>query len=678
MNDKNILRVAINSPLRILFDYLIPDTINKSSILPGSRVRVPFGKSTRIGVITEIVNHSDCPEDKLKPIYEILDEDPLFSGSILKLIHWAAAYYHCPIGEVFERAMPLWLRKGKIFAAPKIEKLSLETSETHILERKLTFLKCPSPLILNDEQMIVMNTLSNHLGQFSSFLLEGVTGSGKTEIYMRTIEQVLEKNQQALVLVPEIGLTPQMFKRLEERFNVPIAMLHSSVSPKKRFLAWQMAKTGEAPIIIGTRSAIFTPLKTPGVFILDEEHDSSFKQQNGFRYNARDLLMLRAKYENCPAILGTATPSLETLQNVRVGRYQELKLTQRAGFSKPPEIQILDIRHKKLEEGLSSQLIQMIHEHLENKSQVLLFLNRRGFAPVLMCFDCGEVFICKHCDAHVTLHYSAKKLICHHCETQYSVPETCSKCQSLNLKPLGVGTERLEKVLCQHFPNHNVMRMDRDTTRKKDSLQNTVDAVSKGEAHILIGTQMIAKGHHFPNVTLVAILDIDNALFSSDFRSLEHLGQLLTQVAGRSGREERLGKCVLQTCHPDHPLLRTLLEKGYRYFAEQLLMEREATELPPFSYQALIRVEAKTNIIAFGFLKKLKQYALAQKSFQNVSIQGPIAAVLERRAGRFHAQLLLQAKQRTKLQALIKLLIAYAEQHPQSQLKWFVDIDPLD
>lgn len=667
-----ILRVALNTPLRVLFDYLPPVGLDDYSRLSsGLRVVVPFGRSTRVGIIAELCTHSEYDIAKLKSIHEVLDVTPVLPDHILKLIHWASNYYHCPIGEVFERALPVWLRKGKPL------NIDIQSEAEKCLKNQKS-ISAAIPFTLHPEQALAIETISGALGTFKTFLIDGITGSGKTEVYMQVIEQVLAQNKQALVLVPEIGLTPQMLERFETRFKVPIAVLHSSVSEKKRMIAWSMASQGLAPIVIGTRSAVFTPLLAPGVFIIDEEHDNSFKQQDSFRYNARDLMVLRGSQEHCPVVLGTATPSLETIQNVQSGRYHELKLSKRAGKAMPPEIKVLDIRHKKLDEGLSSQLIHEIEKHLAAQGQVLLFLNRRGFAPVLMCFDCGQAAVCQHCDARLTLHYNPKRLRCHHCDASLPVYDHCLQCHSLNLNPLGVGTERLEAALNRHFPKFTTVRIDRDSTRKKGSLQQAVDQINTGEAQILLGTQMIAKGHHFPNVTLVAILDIDQALFSTDFRSLERLGQLLTQVAGRAGRAERLGTCILQTCHQEHPLIQLLLNKGYRYFAEQLLMERFAANLPPFSHQALIRSSAKTKNSALSFLQDLKTHALTNHP-EVLTILGPIPATMEKRAGQFHAQLLLQSKQRTQLQRIVKSLIEFVSTHPPTRnLRCSFDIDPIE
>jgi len=703
--EQRILRVALFTPLRQLFDYTLPLNFDPTkSPAPGMRVSVPFGKSTRIGIIASITQHSDYDINKLKPAHAILDDQPLFPKTLLSLIDWASQYYHSSLGEVFDCALPVWLCKGKSSALfesalseSTLSESTLSESESTLSEKEnnhhTQIIKAPKIKTtkknsvapsLNSEQQHAVNFINAELAKqkFKVFLLEGITGSGKTEVYIQAIEQCLNHKRQALILVPEIGLTPQMLERLQERFSVPIAVLHSAVAEKKRFKAWQQAALGLAPIIIGTRSAAFTPLKEPGLFIIDEEHDPSFKQQDNFRYSARDLLIMRASLENCPIVLGSATPSLETQQNTKSGRYLRLPLPKRAGNANPPSIQILDIRHKKLDEGLSAQLIKQMHDHLNDKGQVLLFLNRRGFAPVLMCYGCGYIANCNQCDARLTVHNKTKKLRCHHCEYTTPLPSQCPSCQSKNLKPLGVGTERLEAALKHYFHDKEIIRIDRDTTRQKGKMQDAVAKIHNNEANILIGTQMIAKGHHFPNVTLVGILDTDHALFSTDFRSLERFGQLITQVAGRAGRAERLGHVIIQTCHPEHPLMNTLIHNGYTSFSDSLLLERRSTQLPPFSYQVLIRADAKKNETAFNFLQRLKTKTLELVSTKenNLTILGPVTAPMERKEGQYRAQLLMQSSKRIQLQTLMKQLVDYAETLPACSraLRWSLDVDPID
>jgi primosomal protein N' (replication factor Y) len=668
-----ILRVAISTPVRKLFDYL-PPLENETPPEIGARILIPFRTKKKIGIIIEITDQTDCPVEKLKRAHIILDTKSLFPKTLLQLIHWASQYYQTSLGDVFEAALPGRLRKTSfLHLKPKKNKKALEKKLLPIPKITPT-----EEIILNDWQKKSVDAIKHSIGKFETFLLEGVTGSGKTQVYSEIIAHILNLGQQALILVPEIGLTPQLLARFQKQFNVPIACLNSSLTEKQRLEAWESARTGTAPIVIGTRSAAFVPLKTLGVLICDEEHDASFKQQEGFRYHARDLIIMRGALEQCPVILGSATPSMETLNNIHQGRFQHLKLPARAGNAVLPTLQVLDIRHKKLKEGLSAELIQTMQAHLDNKGQVLLFLNRRGFAPILMCFDCGWVSNCKNCDARLTLHARSKKLQCHHCEMSILIYTHCPACQSKNIKPVGVGTERLETTLTTLFPTRSIVRIDRDTTSKKGVKVETLDQIHKGETDILIGTQMIAKGHHFPNVTLVAILDIDHALFSTDFRSLEKMGQLVTQVAGRAGRAERLGHVLLQTCHPEHPVLKTLLNEGYSHFANLLLTERRLTHLPPYSYQALIRAEGHKLEYAVNFLNAIKS-EIAKERDSNFKILGPVSAPMERRLGKYRVQLLLQANKRSLLQKCLNYLVPKIEIYPlANKIRWSLDIDPID
>lgn len=673
-----ILRVAIPVPLRRLFDYLPPIESNIIKLEPGMRVLVPFGRRKVVGIIVDIVNHSDYPINKLKSIETCLDPTPLFSKTILSLIQWASRYYQGALGEVFEIALPKKLRQEPKETKPKSKTKKQKKETIQSATHPTSPLPTLSALTLNPAQEKAIKNISQYFGQFKTFLLDGVTGSGKTEVYIRVVEAALAAGKQALILVPEIGLTPQLLSRFQERFSVPIAALNSSLTDKQRFEAFENARTNIAPIVIGTRLAAFVPLKNPGVFIIDEEHDPSFKQQEGFRYHARDLLIFRGSLEHCPVVLGTATPSLETLHNIQSGRFHKLPLPHRAGNAIFPTLQILDVRHKKCVEGLSSELMVTMREHIANKGQVLLFLNRRGYAPVLMCFACDWVATCKNCDAKMTIHQRSNTLQCHHCELTIPLYKECPGCKTKNPKPVGVGTERLEAALQENFPNSTIVRIDRDTTRKKGELKKAVDLIHEGKADILIGTQMIAKGHHFPNVTLVGILDIDHALFSTDFRSVEKMGQLITQVAGRSGRAERPGHVILQTCHPDHPLLKQLLEKGYSEFANSLLTERKMTNLPPYSYHVLIRAEANQIEKALAFLSFVKKEAIS-KSIPQLTISGPTSAPMERRLGKHRAQLLLQAPERSALQKLLQKLVPKIESNIiVNSVKWSLDVDPID
>ncbi len=667
-----IVRVAVFCTLKKCLDYLPP--LDQCLLVPGVRVLVPFRKTQKVGVVIEITHQSDCPLEKLKPIAAVLDPEPRLSAKLLDLIHWTASYYHVSLAEVLQAALPSLLKKESSTTSKK-RRLKIPPSSTADLSD--TPMLHP-PLILNAAQQQAVDAVQRSGGSFKPFLLQGVTGSGKTEVYSCLIEQALALQQQTLILVPEIGLTPQLLDRFKDRFQVPIAVYHSGLSATQRLKAWEAARLGEAPIIIGTRSAALMPLKNPGLFIIDEEHDASLKQQEGFRYHARDVLMMRAKLERCPIVLGSATPSLETLYNAQKGRYQILSLPLRAATHLTPTLQVLDTRHKQLDKGFSAALLQAITQHLSEGNQVLLFLNRRGFSPVLMCIPCRWIAQCTACAANMTVHYAKQTLECHHCERVIPLPTQCPSCHKEGLEPVGLGTERLETFLQNRFPDHKVLRIDRDSTRKKGSMQAHIDSMHKGEADLLLGTQMIAKGHHFPNVTLVAILDIDQALFSSDFRSIEKMGQLITQVAGRTGRAEKPGQVLLQTQHPHHPMLRQLLEKGFASFSTTQLTERQSLGLPPYSYQVLIRAEAKTFQRAEHFLNLVKTELQSIRT-NDLECMGPIPAPMEKRQGLYRAQLLLQSNKRSKLHMLLGQLIPKIQSFPIAQkMRWSLDVDPVD
>jgi primosomal protein N' (replication factor Y) (superfamily II helicase) len=530
---------------------------------------------------------------------------------------------------------------------------------------------------LNAEQQTAIAAVTDILGKFAVFLLEGITGSGKTEVYMQIIRSVLERGQQVLVLVPEINLTPQLEERFRQRFSVAMALSHSNLSDKQRHTAWLNMQQGNSAILLGTRSALFTPLKKPGLIILDEEHDASFKQQEGFRFSARDVAIMRGKLLNIPVLLGSATPSLESLHNADQKRYQQLILSQRPGNAVEPTLHLLDIRNQKMHNGLSDALIAELRNALACKEQVLLFLNRRGFAPTLICHGCGWVARCRHCDSNLVIHSREKLLRCHHCGREQRLPPICPACKVGELMPLGLGTERIEEVLRELFPDKTLVRMDRDTTQRKGSLERYLAQINEGKADIILGTQMLAKGHHFPNVTLVAIVDVDSGLFSIDFHATERLAQTVIQVSGRAGRAEKPGKVILQTRHPEHKLLITLIKEGYRRFADTALVERKQALLPPFSYHALLRAQAGNPQMPLDFLRAVA--ALAQTYPAGTKILGPVAAPMEKRAGLYRYQLLFQNSKRSDLQLCLTELIAHIDSIKQvKKIRWSLDVDPVD
>ncbi len=661
INSPQILKVAVPSPLRRLFDYLAPAS-NQIPLVPGLRVLVPFGTRTLMGIIIEVTDNSSIALHNLKSAYEIIDHAPLFNAQLMQLFQWGSQYYQYPLGMLFDSALPAWLRKQKALDLAPIKVANL----------------APLPeLTLNTAQDLAVQSVSGSFGTFKAFLLDGVTGSGKTEVYMQLISKAIERKLQTLILVPEINLTPQTLEHFQKRFPVPIAVLHSQISEKARAQAWLNAQQGHAPIILGTRLATFTPAPHLGLIIIDEEHDLSFKQQDHFRYSARDLLLKRAQLEGCPIVLGSATPSLESWHNTICGKFQHLRLPERAGDANKPVVQIIDVRHKKLDAGLTSDLLQQIQEHVDQGNQVLLFLNRRGYAPVLMCYACGWHQLCKRCDSNMILHTYAHVVRCHHCDAQQQVPKACTSCESTEISGVGLGTQRIEECLAKHFPTARIARVDRDTVHTKKQLQTLFDAVHAGEVNILIGTQMLAKGHHFPNLSLVAIIDIDAALFSADFRATERVGQLITQVAGRAGRANKIGKVILQTTHPDNPLLQTLIYKDYHAYMQHLICERQATNLPPYSYQVMFRAETKSPSQARNFLRAVR--TLIDAEDQQIQCLGPIAAPMEKRQGFYRAQLLLQAENRQILQRKLQSVLPSIETHKLSrQVRWSVDVDPVE
>jgi len=731
---KRVLRVAVPSPLYREFDYLPPANVDLASLQPGIRVRVPFGRRTTIGVLVDLLTHSEVEPKKLKHALDVMDSEPVISREILNMVQWASAYYQHPIGEALAAALPILLRQGHAANAVDITHWRLTDAGRRLDLDSLTRAKrqasvltelrqhpqgleraaldAPASVLrslvekgwiesfqhapietaqpdatlpastpghtLNPAQQQAVDSVLANLDHYQGFLLEGVTGSGKTEVYLQIIKQVLAHRQQTLLLVPEIGLTPQLVERFQARFQVPLAVLHSGLGSRERLSAWQQARNGSAPIIIGTRSAIFTPLARPGLLIVDEEHDPSLKQQEGFRYSARDLAVWRARRLNVPILLGSATPSLESLHNVEQQRYRRLRLPERTGAARMPEYAIVDVREQPLEDGLSTALLARIRHHLDADGQVLLFLNRRGFAPTFMCYDCGWIANCRRCDAHLTWHRHDTRLHCHHCGSQRPLDSHCPECNSRDLHPQGQGTERVEQALAEHFPNVEILRIDRDTTRRKGELDDLLERARTGQGRLLLGTQMLAKGHHFPNVTLVGILDADHGLFSTDFRASERMAQLIVQVAGRAGRHDRPGQVVIQTRHPDHPLLQLLVTQGYPAFARAALLERHAARLPPATSLALLRAEATDETLPLRFLEAVRKQ-IETAGIAGIEAWGPVPAAMERRAGRYRAQLLLQSDRRGNLQQLLSRLVRQLEQDKLArQVRWSVDVDPAD
>ena len=734
VSENQILQIAIPTPLRKLFDYL-PPANSDENIAIGARVSVPFGTRTVIGIVVKKTDHSEIAKDKLRHVSKVLDATPCLPSSLFNTLLWAANYYQHPIGEVFYTALPLKLRQGApLFEEEMIWKMTSEEAfeseleklgRAHRQKELLKFIAANGPsspdsltqqgfdtglinklassgfieretlnnsefspfsldvhsnrnlIKLNKEQADALQKIESR-DCFNCVLLNGITGSGKTEVYMRAMENHLLAGKQCLVLVPEIGLTPQTVSRFEERFSCPIVSLHSNLSDGERLTAWRKASSGEAGIIIGTRSAVFTPLANPGLIVVDEEHDSSFKQQEGFRYSARDFAIKRAQADDIPIILGSATPSLESLNNASSKKYLHLQLVQRAGEAKPAPMQILDVSESKLEQGFSEQLLFKIEQHLAAGNQVLVFINRRGYAPTLQCMDCGWLAECNDCVAQLTVHSQPPALRCHHCESVQPIPATCSNCQSHRLHTLGAGTQKIEQFLQQRFPDEVVVRVDRDSTRNRKTWQELIDKIRTGEPSILLGTQMLAKGHHFPHVTLVAIVDADVGLFSADFRGQEQMAQTIVQVAGRAGRADKPGEVFIQSRHATHPALERLTESPYTEYAEVLLQDRKSADMPPYSHLSLLRIEGKKIPATLKLAGEIKGVAV-KLAGASIEVIGPIPAPMEKRAGKYRLQVLAKSSDRAHLQRFLAQLCHSLDQSKLSSgARWSLDVDPMD
>jgi primosomal protein N' (replication factor Y) len=513
-------------------------------------------------------------------------------------------------------------------------------------------------------------------GAFGAFVLQGATGSGKTEVYLQCAAGSLQRGRSALVLVPEIALTPQLVARFAGRLGCEIAVLHSGLAEAQRLAAWRAAHSGRARIVLGTRSAVFAPVPELGLIVVDEEHDSSYKQQEGgCRYSARDLAVTRAMQSQIPIVLGSATPALETLHNLMLERYQRLVLPRRADQPAAPQLTLIDLRSHSVTQGLSRPALDAMRRHLEADGQVLVFINRRGYAPTLLCTACGWIAPCRHCDARLTVHRAQSQLQCHHCGAIEPLPARCARC-GFTVKPVGQGTERVQETLQALLPEHPLVRLDRDSASRPGELEALMSRVLSGESRILVGTQIVAKGHHFPRISLVVVLNADQGLFSTDFRAAERLAQTIVQVAGRAGREQARGEVLIQTEYPEHPLLQSLLKGGYEEFAAAALAERRATSWPPYGRLALLRASASSAQAALDFLQQARALAPADSA---VRVLGPVTAAMARRAGRYHAQLLLESHERGPLHRLLDLWLPGLAQLPQARrVRYALDVDPID
>lgn len=723
-----VIRVAVPSPLRRAFDYLLDTGEN---ISPGCRVEVPFSGRAVVALVLEVDVEPDIAVERLKNISAVLDREPALDSQQMHLMHFASRYYHHPVGDVAQTFLPVAMRRSGKDAAAGVSRWQLTQAGREVdlatltrAARQVSVLRIlreagvegltraevdaltdggagalgalakrgwvqtsrlepavlpPLPeggtVPLSEAQTLAITEVTKSLRTHRGFALDGVTGSGKTEVYLEIVRHAVEQGFGVLVLVPEIGLTPQMVDRFRSRLRTSIVVAHSGLTGGARAGAWRAARAGRGAVILGTRSAVFMPVPNLGLVIVDEEHDASYKQQDGLRYSARDLALVRAQASSAPVVLGSATPSFETLANVARGRFTHLTLTERAGGAERPLIQVVDLRAQRFAGSLAPQVMTLARQVLERSEQVIFFVNRRGYAPTLICHDCGEAQDCPRCDARLVLHQRDRRLRCHHCGLDRPAPKVCPACGVDALCAVGVGTERLEDELREHFPDVALARIDRDTTRKRGALEKSLDSARTGETQILIGTQMLAKGHHFPGVTLVVIVDADGGLFSVDFRATERMAQLITQVAGRAGRAERPGRVLIQTHQPEHPLLEALLKGTYADFARIALEERKMAGLPPIATMAMLRAEASAMGAALDFLDA------ARAVFPDAAVQimGPVPAPMERRQGRFRAQLALCAVDRRALHHILESWVHLVAALPSARrVRWSLDIDPQD
>ena len=719
-----VLRVALDVPLTRLFDYALPEG---TSAEVGDRVVVPFGNRQRVGVVLERAAHSDVPAARLKPIVGVRDDAPRLSADWLELMRFLAGYYQRPLGETVISSLPPRLRSlkplprdpepvyrlaagagqpsalragrkrnllealhdGPRSAEALLDVLGGKRGAARAALRELLrarWVETCAPAsgarfvvghALSREQQLAFSRVDAAQGAFHPFLLHGVTGSGKTEVYLHLVAGVLARGAQALVLVPEIGLTPQLEARFRHAFpDARVAVMHSALEDAARTAAWLAGARGEAGVVLGTRLAVLAPLPRLGLVVVDEEHDTSFKQQEGLRYSGRDAAVVRAKLAGCPVVLGTATPSLETWFNCRAGRYELLELKQRASPGAVlPAVRTVDLRREAAEQGLTPSLTAAIGARLARAEQSLVFINRRGYAPVLACEACGWAAGCARCSARMVLHSADQRLHCHHCGAEQSIPRACPTCGNADLRAMGRGTQRVEETLAARFPGARIVRIDRDSARRRSELSRTLADVRGGQGDILVGTQLLAKGHDFPQLTLVGVLNADSALLSTDYRAAERLFATLEQVAGRAGRREQPGEVLVQTRYPAHPLFAALVRHDYAGFAASQLAEREAAGFPPFVFEAALRAEARQLETAMAFLR---QAARLLPVPEEVRIYDPVPNVITRRADFERARLLAQSRSRPALQGFLAAWREALEGLAPKGVRWHLDIDPIE
>ncbi|WP_223786772.1 primosomal protein N' [Marinicella meishanensis] len=718
-----VVQVALKVPFAPHLDYRLPDDMPAPAV--GARVQVPLGKNRSVvGVVMGLVASS--PHQKLKPIQALLDDAPLLNPASLDLLQQAARYYQVNLGEMVFTALPAWFRStdnrpipiqhwwqvtvsaeeaaarlsqapqqlaifdyvrrhGPVMSKmmshlnPAAAKLCRQLQDKGLLESsEVCFVATDEArdpnFELTADQAQAMQFLSQHDQGFQVALLDGITGSGKTEIYIRFINQLLKQHKQTLVMVPEIGLTPQLFQEISQRINGQIAILHSGLSDGARARVWQHASQGLVDVVVATRSGIFTPFKNLGAILVDEEHDLSYKQQEGVRYSARDLAVLRGKIEHIPVVLGSATPSFESLRHAQTGRYHWLQLRRRTNRNPMPSLTLQNTQAKKLTKGLTHTTLSRIESHLDDGNQVLVFMNRRGWSHKLLCHDCGWVAECDDCDAYLTFHKHLELLKCHHCDRRYGLPEFCPACGSQQVETMGVGTEKLAAGLADRFAQVPIVRFDRDSVSTPAQWQHNLEVVRSGDPCVIVGTQMLSKGHDFPWLSLVVVVNVDNSFFSTDFRATEYLAQLLTQVAGRAGRAKTKGEVIIQTQFPEHEFFQTLFQQSYEVFAQQQMAEREAMMFPPFSHLAIIRGQHGNES---ELERCLQRMGAELEGEPDLSVLGPLPAPMAKRQKLHRMQLILNSNNR---QALHRTLHRLRNQHNphQGTIPWFIDIDPVN
>ena len=729
----SVAAIAVFAPLRQTFDYLIPVELSSTNQLGGQRVLVPFGRSTRVGIIVECKRSSDLDSSRLKTIIRLLDDVPLLPAQCIDLALWASHYYHHPLGEVVAAMLPTRLRRNVAMPLEKHEAWQLTGTGEEAYsqfergarrqEQLLSLLqqhRCTPesfsdlnfawrpvlkrlvakgwaeevevevaaivpnensgdiPVVLNEEQVCAAEKITNSLDVFETIVVQGVTGSGKTEVYLHVIDRCLKNGKQTLVLVPEIGLTQQLVKRFKARFGAQIGVVHSGLTDRERLQTWIQCGRGKIGVLIGTRSAVWVPLPKLGLIVVDEEHDQSYKQQDGFRYSARDIATVRAQHAGIPVVLGSATPSLETLANVKRGKYALSIISSRPRDIPMPRISCIDVRSLPLTAGLSDELIDAIRTHLDRGAQAMLFLNRRGYSPLLICRNCGEPQRCDRCDAYLVYHKAGDTARCHHCDKQWFMNRTAHCCSEPDIAHIGLGTERIEEAIKELFPDKQVRRIDRDSVRRKGFFDEVLSEVEDRRVDILIGTQMLAKGFDFADVTLVGVVDADSRLYSVDFRAEERLAQLLIQVAGRAGRTMTPGRVLIQTHHPHHPVLRRIIEDGYDAYAKTALKQRKEAGLPPYSAMAIVRAESGKRAGALDFLG-LVRGVLTHQADEQLEVSYPIPALMERRAGKYRALIVIRARSRARSGDLLSGHLDDIEGLARkTHVRWSLDVDPQD